>query len=170
MERCYIKDKGKCQENEINNLCTKYCTASFTVLAIYSDRVECTEFKAINDIEHLLEIRAFSESSELKAIRTALGNAFVWRFADDSILTETQTAENTWTEYHYLDIDKKLSKGCEYVTTGGGKYTLPTENAQGVEIKNYLDFNDDGIVKIVDFRIVKLLKKGEMSHGKEKNQ
>jgi len=35
------------------------------------------------------------------------------------------------------------------------------ENAEKLEIRNYCVYDDNGILKIVDFRIVRILAKGE---------
>lgn len=50
--------------------------------------------------------------------------------------------------------------GACYVTTGGGSYTLPIENAEKIKIRNYLEYDENGIVVISDFRIMGFSQKG----------
>ena len=46
------------------------------------------------------------------------------------------------------------------MTTGGGSYTLPVENAEKIRIRNYLEYVENGIVTIPDFRIIGFIQKG----------
>ena len=90
---------------------------------------------------------------------------FTWRIIDDSRFREALSGDETfedrtYTEQQYLDIDSTKSFGRNYTATGGGHYTLPVENAEKLEIRNCV-YDDNGILKIVDFRIVRILAKGE---------
>ena len=60
-------------------------------------------------------------------------------------------------EKHYLDIDEKKSDGFEYTATGGGKYSLPVENAEKILIRNYISYDSQGIAQITDYRLVEYL-------------
>lgn len=112
------------------------------------------------DIEHLLEIRVFSESAELHALRGSMGKPFSWRFIRDD-KTRDDYDDSTHDESHYLDIDANQTNGTPYKTTTGGKYYLPKENLRKIRIRNYIDYDDEGMARIVDFRIVALEEEGE---------
>ena len=89
-------------------------------------------------------------------MRPTMEDNFTYRLIDDT-LGEYEFIE----EKHYLDIDTKKSKGTEYIATGGGKYTLPIENAERFLIRNYISYDEQGIAQITDFRVVKYLKRGD---------
>ena len=141
-------------------------------LAIFSDHVEWAEYNlealdAIN-VEKLLELRVFNSVTEFRALRATIGEeGFACRFADDSNLPSGGEApdfvENYFDEVHFLDIDLKRSypEDGEYRTTGGGPYTLPVCNAERVMIRNYIEYDDEGIALVKDFRIVGVIRAGE---------
>jgi hypothetical protein len=98
-----------------------------------------------------------------------MGKDFHWRLIDDDIFRENISSgsdeyesrfENrTLDEEQYLDIDSAVSQAEKgnYITTGGGKYTLPVLNAKKILIRNYIDYDDEGLAFFSDFRIVKFL-------------
>ena len=110
-------------------------------------------------LERLLDVRAYDENSEFRAVRDSIDNACMlsWRTVSD------EDFEDPLDDVQYLDIDAKQSnvdKG-EYCTTGGGKYSLPLANAERVKVRNYISYDEDGLARLVDFRIVGLLRGGE---------
>lgn len=126
-------------------------------LAIYSDCVCCDTVASVaaSDMSKLLEVRAFNEEWEYHAIRSSLDAPFVWRCIYDDA-SDDGFSEMTLDDFHYLDIDVKQSNPdiCEYRTTGGGFYRLPVANAQRIHLRNYLEYDDDGLLHVIDFRIV----------------
>lgn len=110
-------------------------------------------------MEHLLEARVFNDTSEIKIMRGTIADNFYFRLIDDSKLDSEQYID----EVHYLDIDldNKNTSGNNYVTTGGGYYSLPVADAERIKIRNYISFDEQNIAQISDFRVVKFLRKGE---------
>ncbi len=154
LEKSYIDEYGTV--DDINTLVSDKFSSG-TMILTYSDKFICDTLDAISDTEHLLEARIFSETAELKIMRPTIADSFSYRFIDDNSTTEKDYIE----EIHYLDIDKENSSGNIYTATGGGKYTLPIENAERIVIRNYVSYDNQGIAQITDFRVVKFLKRGE---------
>jgi len=128
----------------------------------YTTRIICERYNGeINDAAHLLEIRLFNDKCEIRAVRSALGKAFSWRVIDDSKLTDEELKDITYSEIQYLDIDSTKSRGTNYCFTGGGSYTLPIENAERIELRHYGFYDENGLFTLSDFRIVRILAKGE---------
>ena len=118
-------------------------------------------------MEHLLEARVFNDKSEIKIMRGTIADNFYFRLIDDSKLDSEQNSKPDSEQYidemHYLDIDldNKNTSGNNYVTTGGGYYSLPVADAERIKIRNYISFDEQNIAQISDFRVVKFLRKGE---------
>lgn len=165
--REYIAEYGKATADEIVALANQY---SGTFFAVYSDHFQCGN-SFDNDTAHLMELRIFNDDEEFKLCRYDLGSDFRWRYISDNKFQDKLSNEEdeflrefsnrTFDEIHYLDIDTDKTAGTSYVTTGGGKYSLPFENAERIMIRNYLDYDDNGILSVSDFRIVKILTKEE---------
>ena len=135
------------------------------VLATYTDRVDWTTANDL-DLGHtdkLLELRAYNRAAELHTLRSSLTDEFVWRIVDDDNTCDKCTSYGAhFDEMQYLDIDTPHSYGTNYLSTGGGAYQLPLENAERVIVRNYIKFDEsDGMASIVDFRIVRLVAEGE---------
>lgn len=169
----YIKDYGIVSEDDIYNLAERYLSDNCIVYAMHSDHFFCGLSLDI-DIPHLMEMRIFNDDSELKICRYSLGNQFRWRYINDNDFRNWLSEEKddflsdfnnmTFDEVSYLDIVEKSGaekSDTEYCTTGGGKYNLPVKKAERIKIRNYLDYDENGIAFISDFRIVKILKEGE---------
>lgn len=135
------------------------------ILAIYTDKVEWTLQDELDSVHlhNLLEIRAYTEEEELHATRDALGSDFAWRLVSDAYaVAGAATYDARFDDVQYLDINTKRSKGRDYVTTGGGSYRLPIANAEKVVVRNYIRYGqDDGMARIVDFRVVRLCPLGK---------
>ena len=162
----FIKDFGIIEEKILLNEIQKY---NGTFYALYTNKLVCS--KELKETDNLLELRIFDENYEVKYRREFVGEEFKFRIIDDDEFKQklvnetdefTSKFENRiFDEKHYLDIDTTKSYGNNYVTTGGGEYTLPIENAEKILIRNYLDYDENGIAYISDFRIMKILAKGE---------
>ncbi len=150
IEKKYILDSGTSED--VNKVIESHISNGIAVM-MYSDRFVCDVQKKIEDTEHLLEVRIFTENSELKIMRSTIDGTFSWRYIDDTKLAKDDYIE----EYQYLDVNTGSSSGCEYTATGGGKYHLPVSNAEKVVIRNYISYDDQGIAQITDFRIVKFV-------------
>ena len=143
--------------DDINKTVREYITDG-TMILMYTDRFVCCEQREISDTEHLLEARVFNDTAEIKVMRPTMADIFYYRWIDDTPLDKKDYIE----ENHYLDINEKLSSGNDYVTTGGGHYSLPVAGADRIMIRNYISFSGQGIAQITDFRVVKFLRKGEV--------
>ncbi|MCI5911158.1 MAG: CRISPR-associated protein Csx19 [Oscillospiraceae bacterium] len=162
----FIKDFGIIEEKNLLNEIQKYNGIFY---ALYTNKLVCS--KELKETANLLELRIFDENYEVKYRREFVGEEFKFRIIDDNKFKQklanetdefTSKFENRiFDEKHYLDIDTIKSNGTNYVTTGGGEYTLPIENAEKISIRNYLDYDENGIAYISDFRIMKILAKGE---------
>ena len=170
----YIFEHGIIGESDIYSLIEKYYHDGCYVYAIHTDSFFCSTKPNIKS-NHLLELRIFTENDELKLYRSNIGTDFSWRYIDDNDFENTLSGETNeflkvfknrvFDEEHYLDIDTTKSQGTHYTTTGGGEYTLPLENAEKVKIRNYLEYDKNGIVFVSDFRIVGFTEKGSLSNG-----
>lgn len=134
----------------------------------YTTGISCTTYDGvIDDIAHLLEVRLFDLTSEIRAVRYGVGKPFIWREIDDEKFKERLSSadesfeERTYSEKQYLDIDTTKSSGKNYRFIGGGSYTLPIENAEKIELMHYGNYDENGIFTLLDFRIVRILAEGE---------
>lgn len=111
-------------------------------------------------LDHLLEIRVFEHASELHAVRGQMSSLFSWRIAGE----DDETRQHL-DDVQYLDIDAKYhgpDAHC-YKSMSGGTYRLPIEGAERIHVRNYLEFDAEGLAHVVDFRVVELLRKGEVA-------
>ena len=148
----YIKEDGTVDEHGVNALISRTMNCGSMIL-MYTNGFRCAPLGEIEDCAHLLEVRVFHETAELKIMRPTIGDMFHYRLIDDTSLTVEQYID----EDHYLDIDEKRSVDNSYTATGGGTYTLPVANAKKIRIRNYLIYDEQGIAQITDFRAVKYL-------------
>lgn len=165
----YITEYGVVSEAEVLTLAEKYYSNKCGVYAVHTDHFYCGSELNI-EVRHLIELRIFTTDSELKISRLNIGEDFRWRYIDDTAFEQALHSETdeflrqfknrTYDEEQYLDIDSNKSNGLCYVTTGGGPYTLPIENAEKIKIRNYLEYDENGIVAIPDFRIIGFIQKG----------
>lgn len=165
----YISEYGVVSEAEVLTLAKKYYSNRCSVYAVHTDHFYCG-YELNIEVRHLIELRIFTSDTELKISRLNIGEDFRWRYIDDSVFEQTLHSETdeflrrfknrVYDEEQYLDIDFNKSKGLCYVTTGGGPYTLPIENAEKIKIRNYLEYDENGIVAIPDFRIIGFIQKG----------
>lgn len=132
--------------NVLNNLPGRYIFAIWTYKADFVDKID--------DIENLLEVRAFDKSGEFRAYRSVIGTEFKCR----EIFNEKPG--NAYDENHYLDIDdsKKTNKENGYIlrfTTGGGSFHMPKSvNEKMLVVRYYYEFDDNGIARKNDWRLV----------------
>ena len=162
----FICEHGTVDEKELQNLLNLMSENDHIAYRQYATGIFCEPYNGeIFDAANLLEIRLFNSSGEIRAVRSVIGKPFVWRKIDDEkfkgALQGESFDERTVTETHYLDIDSTKTSGTEYHFIGGGSYTLPIENAEKIKIRGYSIYDNNGIFKIVDFRIVRIMAKGE---------
>jgi CRISPR-associated protein (TIGR03984 family) len=153
-ERKYIAEYGAVT-GDINSFIEDRISGG-NMIAMYTEKFECSGQGKITDSEHLLEVRIFTDEKEIRIMRPTIDDDFSYRLIDD-----TNGSYEFIDEEHYLDIDTTKSSGTEYTATGGGKYTLPLENAERVLIRNYISYDEQGLAQITDFRVVKYLKRGD---------
>ncbi|MBQ8121480.1 MAG: hypothetical protein IJ172_11985 [Ruminococcus sp.] len=154
----YIKEKGRANENELNALLERFKSDDAKMLCIYSNRFACTAYQQITDTAHLVEVRMFDAKGEFKAVRGNICGDFAWRYLSGQ-------SDYMYSEIQYLDIDEKKTTSSDYVSIGGGHYEMPDKDYDRVEIKHYGEYDDNGIVTMTDYCIVRLLKKGELYNG-----
>lgn len=153
-DKNYIADFGTTED--VNAVIEQNISGGNMIL-MFTDRFECCPQQTIEDTVHLLEARIFTENAEIKLMRPTIADKFSWRLIDDTKLSP----EDYITEDQYLNINEEKSSGFSYTAIGGGKYTLPLENAQKLRIHNYISYDKQGIAQITDFRAVKYLGKGD---------
>lgn len=165
----YISAHGTVSEKDLLSLAEQYMRDDSIVYAVHTDSFFCQKALNIN-VGHLMEMRIFTEHDEIKLTRMNIGTDFIWRYIDDTAFEKALAEEDNeflgvlenrvYDEEHYLDVDLTKSSGTNYTTTGGGPYSLPVEKAEKVRVRNYLEYDDNGIVVISDFRIVGFTGKG----------
>ena len=139
-----------------------------TLAAYFTDRADCVTAIEREEMEKLLELRAFNETSEFYVCRSLTGTDFVCRYIDDGGLPVDD--ETHMPETHYLDInDKYKPESAEnngmftYKTMTGGIYHLPVPNADRLLLCNYISYdNAERIAQVCDYRFVKFLTEGEL--------
>lgn len=162
MSREYITAHGSVTIADLTALIAEFENDGTTAYAVWTDKFACEKRFSGKDAAHLQELRIFDEGMEFRARRK--GQAFQWRVIDDNKFREALCSEpddflkdfenRTYTERQYLDVDARLTSGTNYVTTGGGHYTMPEEGLRRIVLRNYLDYDADGILQINDFRLV----------------
>lgn len=163
----FISEHGTVSEAELSELLnSKAGGGELFAYCQYTTAITCERYGGtVGDVSHLLELRLFDSERELRAVRSVIGKPFIWRIIDDgkfrAELNGETFEERTFTEQHYLDIDSTGTDGRRYFSIGGGEYTLPIENAEKLEIRNYGVYDENGIFGLVDFRIIRILAKGE---------
>ena len=166
------KNHGTCSDKEIYELIKSMISVNFGYnyyIAFQTDKFlsGIKGDEALNKIEwnKLLEIRLFSEKSELLARRTMIGenNSFQWRIASEEEMGDDEYI----IRYQTLDIDSNYTREGEQgnlslLTTGGGAYELPSEEGDdSIKVLSYIDYSkDDGMAYIYDDRLVGFSKRG----------
>lgn len=175
----WIVKSGFLDESALDGCVARYLAGHGRYyLALYTDRpIQCGTAPAgkaapvVADISTLLELRVFDDDSELWLHRTALGQPFGWRVADDAQLARSvaglsdtflKVPENhRLVQMQKLDIDAGKSGRVDETgmrrlkATGGGDYSLPIgERTSWVRLVNYLTYrNDNGQAVPADFRL-----------------
>ncbi len=160
------EERGMCTESEVMK---RIRTFSFDYcIAFQTDRFLSGSSKSKEDLcdqiecEKLLEIRLFSSSEELLAVRTMLNREFQWRIASEKGLQKDEYLE--W--YQTLDIDSKYTENGEFGnlslrSTGGGKYELPIgKEMDRIKVISYISYDEDGMAYIRDNRLAGFEKGG----------
>ena len=134
--------------------------------AIWTDRADFIIDKKADLYEgRLLEIRCFDETGEFRAVRPTPDLSF----SEREITSDESWADGYYDEAQYLDIDtarsNKKADGWIYAT-GGGRYHLP-EDAGMIMIRNYYRYDEEGIARKYDWRLVKFTDNETI--GKEEN-
>lgn len=151
-DKNYITEFGSAED--VNAVIEQKISGGNMIL-MFTDKFVCCPQQNIEDTSHLLEARVFTESAEIKLMRPTIADQFSWRLIDDTKLSP----DDFITEDQFLSISE--SKGFEYTAIGGGKYTLPLQNAEKLRVHNYISYDEQGIAQITDFRAVKYIRKGE---------
>lgn len=142
-----------------------------TLVAYFTDRADCVSGISVEEVNKLLELRAFNETGEFYAFRSLTDEPFICRSIDDGGIPADD--ETHMLETHYLDIDadrtynpdqKENGGWYEYQTMTGGVYHLPIRNADRVLLCNYITYdNAESIAQVCDYRFVKFLSEGEQT-------
>ena len=171
-----LKGAGSMDERQLETkLESEFAIDSWTALAIYTAGVACFAWKGVLekplvafekdvfDYAHLLEIRLFSAVAELHAVRDAMGKPFSWRYLVDDE-ADPDCTRLTINEVQQLDIDQRksdVSMGI-YQSIGGGRYSLPVADAETIKVRSYVDFDEEGMARIVDCRIAGIYAGGKL--------
>ena len=157
---------GTCTESNLMNHIAGKSYSNF--IAFQTDRFIAGQNTTENlnhvESEKLLEIRLFSETSELLVRRTMIGahNSFQWRIADEENLAEDEYL----VRYQTLDIDTACTVqgnngNLNLTTTGGGRFELPiSECYDRIRIISYIGYDTDGMAYIYDDRLAGFVIKG----------
>ncbi len=134
--------------NDVSEKIKKYNYA----YCVWTDKTDFLLTKELPDADKLLEVRCFGEKGEFYAFRSDVTKDFSAREIE-----ETDKPENCFDKEHYLDIDsaktKKDAEGFTYAT-GGGKYHLPVTDAEKLIVRFYYTFDDNGIARKTDWRLM----------------
>ena len=161
MAKTWIKDDGRCSEQELERKCKEIIDGSeqYLYIALYSDRFDSGRYDSASGTngERLLEIRIFNENRELLFSRNSISEEFRWRFIvhDDSI-----SQESYYTRYYLIDKNEnesrnKLENGnLSILSTVGGRYSLPiSEKEKRIKVITYVDYDDNGMAYAADYRV-----------------
>ena len=164
MNEQWVRASDKCSQEEISTIAASAAaqTAPFKYLiAFCTDRLVTANAehldKVLADADHILELRIFSERSELRFFRSMMGSAFKYRLADDKDVDPECMLESI----QKLDVDTSNPPrgeanfgGVLVRSTGGGVYELPVSGAAYVKLVRYIRYNeDDGMAGEADFRV-----------------
>ena len=126
------------------------------ILAIYTDRADFVD--EITDVDKLLEVRAFDKNSEFRAYRDVVSAGFKTRSNQDDV--KDIKYDGYYDQAQYLDIDTKIVVDKDNprikATIGGGAFTMPSDvqNRELLVVRYYYRFNDNGIARICDWRLL----------------
>ena len=122
------------------------------IFAIWTDRADI--LPNVLQEDKLLELRAFDENSEYRVYRSTADTDFYERFAEDSAKSERDYFDTE----QFIDINSNFNQSNIRKTIGGGTFHLPFAYANAVKIviRNYVEYDDDGIASVIDWRIVEL--------------
>ena len=130
---------------------------------IWTDRTDFLLNKNLPDEDKLLEIRCFDDDGEFHAVRSTIN---IDKF-DAREINNDGFYDGFFDEEHFLDIDsaktKKSNDGWIYAT-GGGRYNLPVQSAQKLVVRYYYKFDDNGIARKCDWRLMRF-RKEEKNNG-----
>lgn len=150
----WVRESGSLKLDELKNKLNAYSNVQY--IAMFTDR-----FEADNGIPNvddtLLELRLFNDTFELHVFRSDIGSDFFYRVSDDTGLDDMDFIVN----YQKLDINSKQEKDHNLMTTVGGKYTLPINDENYAKVIDYIEYDNDGMAMVADYRIAGFVKKQE---------
>lgn len=157
----WVRESGSLKLDELKNKLNAYSNVQY--IAMFTDR-----FEADNGIPNvddtLLELRLFNETFELHVFRSNIDSDFFYRVSDDTGLDDMDFIVN----YQKLDVNRKEKKGHNLMTTVGGRYTLPINNESYAKVIDYIEYDEDGMVMVTDYRIVRFMAEEEVDQEREK--
>lgn len=168
----WIKASGITTEDELINEIKKYAGDDRYFLAyctdkFYAGRAELEQFNQLKK-DNILEIRLFSEIEEIHFIRSSVGVDFQWRIASEDGLSES----DYMVQYQTIDLNQNrinqnnnqtdMFENKVLYTTVGGEYCLPISgNEDSSKIISYINYDENGMAKITDYRVCGFVKKPE---------
>ena len=164
----YIKESRMVSEAQAAELIQAQLHNGTLVYAVCTDRFCCGKAFDPSILPHLLELRVFDKNAEMRLRRCSIGRDFQMRMIDDVLFQDRLKDESdeflgcfenrVFTEEHYLDRDTASMQalgGTDYITTGGGHYSMPFPDCDRVVLRNYLDYDEEtGVLHVTDFRLV----------------
>ncbi len=176
MKKPWIASSGSADSARLAEIVARYAEGkkNLTVLRAYTDQYLGCRFEgAIELPDHLLEIRVFDADSELLARRTALGEAFSWRIADDGVIADNLKEEEGFfacPDHYRMEIFQKLDrdeKAKALTTTGGRQYTLPVQGENTIRLVQYLAYDENGLAHAADFRMAGFVSRDFLKEGSD---
>lgn len=167
MEFKWVKEKSdNVEASDLNAVLnaiddTKLFFFAYQTDAFLAGRAEKEQLGRIA-IDKLLELRLFDVNQEKLYVRSVLGAPFSYRLASEK---ETELSKEYYIEmFQTIDINdherKKRNypedgyKNMEILTTVNGRYHLPiTKDEDTVKIIAYIDYDENGMAKVMDHRV-----------------
>lgn len=154
-----IRERSKSITGDI--WCLLYLTDAVRILELRQGLAKIDK----TDTWKIRELRVFGENGEIHVWRT--GEEFSWRVREDGVGEKIEYAD----QEQLLWGDKADSDGLSVVDSGRGNrivFSVPVTNWNlpvKMTVRNYIDYQEDGLLQFIDARIKGLNVVGGSSHA-----